>query len=58
MATTKIRYVGPHDEVEIAATGDVVKQNNQVEVDSDLAKSLLQQSVWEKADAKKSGGAS
>lgn len=58
MAKTKIRYVGPFDAVEIAETGEVVQQNHQVEVDSDLAKRLLEQSVWEKADAKKSGGSS
>lgn len=52
MATQKIRYVGPFDEVEIAETGDRVQQNHQVEVDADLAKRLLEQSVWEKADAK------
>lgn len=54
MPTQKVRYVGPQAEVEIAATGDLVKQGHQVEVDSELAKSLLeQQDVWEKADRKK-----
>lgn len=44
----KIRYVGPHDEVEIAATGQFVQRGHQVEIeDDDLAKSLLDQSVWE-----------
>lgn len=46
----KIRYVGPHDEVQIAATGQIVQQNHQVEIeDDDLAKSLLEQTDnWEK----------
>lgn len=44
----KIRYVGPHDEVQIAATGQIVPRGHQVEIeDDDLAKSLLEQEVWE-----------
>jgi hypothetical protein len=37
------KYVGPHDEVELAATGQVVKHGEQIEVDADLAKALDQQ---------------
>ena len=47
MATRKIRYTGPQAEREIAATGQVVQQNHQVEVDEELAKALNQQDVWE-----------
>lgn len=51
----KIRYIGPNAEVQIAATGQVVAQNHQVEIeDDDLAKSLLEQTDnWEKVTAKK-----
>lgn len=31
-----IRYVGPHDEVEIAATGQVVKQGETVDAAADI----------------------
>jgi len=37
MKTVPIRYVGPFDEVEIAATGDFVKQGEVIEVDAELA---------------------
>jgi hypothetical protein len=36
-------YVGVHDEVELAATGQVVKHGEQIEVDADLAKALDEQ---------------
>jgi hypothetical protein len=51
----KIRYIGPNVEVQIAATGQIVKQNHQVEIeDDDLARSLLEQkSNWEKVTTKK-----
>ena len=50
----KIRYIGPEVEVQIAATGQVVQQNHQVEIeDDDLAASLLEQeSNWEKVTSK------
>lgn len=42
-------YVGPHDEVELAATGDVVRRGESVEVDADLAEALdAQPSNWAK----------
>ncbi len=44
----KIRYVGPHKQVEIAATGQVCPQGEPVEVKADLARSLLKQASWEK----------
>lgn len=50
----KIRYVGPYDAVTIAATGQVVQNNHQVEIeDDDLAKSLLEQEIWERVTTKK-----
>ena len=54
----KLRYVGPFSEVQIAATGQTVQQNHQVEIeDDDLAKSLLEQTDnWERVTAKKESG--
>lgn len=50
----KIRYVGPNTEVQIAATGQIVEQGHQVEIEDDeLAKSLLQQEVWERVTTPK-----
>lgn len=51
----KIRYVGPNDEVQIGATGQVVQQNHQVEIeDDDLAKALLEQEEnWERVTTPK-----
>jgi regulator of replication initiation timing len=49
----KLRYVGEH-QVVIAATGQVVEPNHQVEIeDDDLAKSLLEQEIWERVTTKK-----
>ena len=50
----KIRNVSP-DERQIAATGQVVPPNHQVEIEDDaLAKSLLEQTdIWERVTAKK-----
>jgi hypothetical protein len=46
-------YVGPHDEVELAATGQVVKHGEQIEVDADLAKALDEQpDNWAKPQTK------
>jgi hypothetical protein len=42
-------YVGPHDEVEIAATGDVVRRGDSVEVDAQFAELLdAQPDNWAK----------
>lgn len=42
-------YVGPHDEVELAATGQTVRRGDSVEVDSDLAEQLdAQPENWAK----------
>jgi hypothetical protein len=44
-------YVGPHDEVEIAATGDIVRRGDSVEVDADLAEMLdAQPDNWAKTN--------
>lgn len=50
----KLRYVGPSDEVQIAATGQIVQRGHQVEVEDDeLAKALLEQDVWERVTTPK-----
>ena len=42
-----VTYTGPHSEVEIADTGQVVRQGEPVEVDADLAARLTEQaSNW------------
>lgn len=41
-------YVGPHDEVELAATGQVVRRGEPVEVDAALAEQLDLQDTWAK----------
>jgi hypothetical protein len=46
-------YVGPHDEVELAATGQVVSRGDSVEVDADLAEQLdAQPDNWAKPNTK------
>lgn len=46
-------YTGPFDEVELAATGQVVKRGESVEVDADLAALLDEQpSNWSKTNTK------
>lgn len=55
----RIRYVGRHTAVEIAATGAVVEYGDVVDVPAELAKSLLTQGdQWKKAATKKSGATS
>lgn len=39
----KVRYVGPHDAVEIAALGVVVQRGKSVDVPAPVAKDLLTQ---------------
>ncbi len=44
----KLKYVGPHSEVVIEATGDVCKHGDTVDIaDENVAKSLAKQSTWE-----------
>lgn len=45
-------YVGPHDEVELAATGQVVRRGESVDVDADLAEQLDAQDTWAKPTTK------
>lgn len=52
----KVKYVGPIDEVEVTATGAVVKRGGTVEVPDDIGESLLEQADWEKPGAKTTGG--
>ena len=51
---TKIVYVGPFaDGVEIQATGDWVRPGQEVEVDTELAESLLEQEAnWARPTTK------
>lgn len=48
----KIRYVGPHESVEIAATGQTVERGGTVDVHQTLARQLVKQAAWEKASVK------
>lgn len=46
---TMVRYIGPFDEVEVPAIGQVVKRLKPIEVDGDLAKAMLDQpDNWER----------
>jgi hypothetical protein len=52
----KVTYNGPHDAVEVIDGGVVVatvERGASIEVPDDLAKRLLEQDVWEAADAGK-----
>lgn len=56
MATKKVRYVGGVDEMSLRLPDGQfinVQRNHQVEVPEETAKSLLEQSDWEKVDAPK-----
>lgn len=45
----RVKYVGPHAEVEIAATGDFCKAGETVKVPDEVGESLVEQDTWEKA---------
>ena len=47
-----IIYVGQSVGVNISATGQYATRDEPIEVESDLADSLLEQSVWEEAKQK------
>ncbi len=49
----KIRYVGPFPEVDLPATGEVVQQNHQIEVDDEIGRALVKQQDWEKVPTPK-----
>ena len=45
----KFKYVGPHDAVDLVGHGEV-KNGKTVDVTGDAAKSLDEQSTWERVD--------
>ena len=50
-----LKYIGPHDEVEVPAARLVVKRNQTIEVSGELADGLLvQEDNWKKTTATKS----
>lgn len=49
----RIRYVGPHKTVEIAATGQTCDRGKTVDVPADLARQLCKQASWKKAPTRK-----
>lgn len=48
----KIKYVGPHDEVEIPSLGLVCKNGDSVDVDDEMALELIKQESWASAAAR------
>jgi len=51
---TVVRYHGPFDEVEVPRAGMFVKRLKEVELETELAKSLLEQEDnWERPPAKR-----
>lgn len=52
---TVVRYHGPFEEVEVPRAGVVVQRLKPIELDTDLAKALLEQEDnWERPPAKRS----
>jgi hypothetical protein len=49
----KIRYVGPHESVEIAATRQTVENGETVDVPAAVGRSLVKQASWKKVTEKK-----
>lgn len=57
VTVTEVRYVGPHDSVDIVANDGRIytaKRNEAIELPADVAGSLLEQDTWERV--KKSKG--
>lgn len=56
----KIKYIGPHDEVEIPTLDAVCKQGDSIDVDDKIALGMIEQEVWVSAaprvSSKKSEG--
>ena len=52
MANISLIYAGPHAEVEVPDAGVVVKRDVPVEVPEEVAKRLLDQDTWNRAEAK------
>lgn len=49
----RVKYTGPHAEVEVGPTGQYVKRGETTEVPDDVGASLVEQDTWEKAPATK-----
>lgn len=49
----KIRYLGPEAKRTIPATGQSVERDQVIDVKQQIARRLLQQSVWEKVNEDK-----
>jgi hypothetical protein len=49
----KVRYVGPHASVEIAATRQIAENGKTVEVPAEIGRELVKQASWKKVTAKK-----
>jgi hypothetical protein len=55
---TTVTYIGPFAEVEIASTGQICARDGWIEVDDDLAASLLEQTdTWAPKPKTKKGDA-
>ena len=53
-----LKYIGPHDEVEVPDARLIVKRNQTIEVSGELAEGLLcQEDNWKKTTATKSAPA-
>ena len=48
----RVRYVGPHAEVVIAVTGQTAHRDVPLDVESKVARALLEQATWEKVTEK------
>lgn len=49
----RIKYVGPHQTVTIAATGQTAERGKPLDVDAQTANRLLDQAYWKRATRKK-----
>lgn len=48
----KLRYVGPHESVEVPELQAVATVGDEVEASGETAKSLIATGMWEKSDKK------
>jgi hypothetical protein len=51
----KLKYVGPHEAVEIPALGMTVEAGETVEVTGDMAEEFLKRDDWVRTDKPKTG---
>lgn len=49
----RVRYVGPHKTVEIAATRQTCDRGQTVDVPADVARQLVKQAAWKKVTSRK-----